>query len=151
MRMKTTNLGLPSSSSLGRGGGGLRWYCRAAIPFLPLASTTINLWCFGLTTVLVLVEKSECLTSESSCILPWEDKGNRTSVFRDIPTSIIATLSLSRFQYGWALLAWSLPYPQISFLIFFLFPIYKYFVHPYIWGRGGLLHHIFPLIIFWSF
>lgn len=45
VRIKTTNLGLPSSSILGRGGGGALWNCRDCIPFFPLASTTRLLLC----------------------------------------------------------------------------------------------------------
>jgi len=92
MRMKMTNLGLPSSSILGKGGGAERWNWRAIIPFLPLASTT-NTWpwrcgAFKLRCCLRF-ETRECLTETSSL---WRKRefvgGRRRSAFRDIPTSI---------------------------------------------------------------
>lgn len=101
MRMKMTNLGFPSSSILGKGGGGVRWYWRAIIPFFPFASTTNTCRCrrWGWTVQLFLrLENRECLAGASSWSLELE-RGRRTSAFRDIVTSISDyTLSFS-FSY----------------------------------------------------
>ena len=92
MRMKMTNLGLPSSSILGRGGGAERWNWRDIIPFLPLASTT-NTWRGGAFKLRCCLrwETRECLTETSSL---WRKRefvgGRRRRAFRDIPTSIDA-------------------------------------------------------------
>lgn len=87
-----TNLGLPSSSILGKEGGGVFWNWRACIPLLPFASTT-NMClclCWGF-WVIVLEENSECFTNTSSCVLEF-DKGSRTSAFRDMLASIFCSL-----------------------------------------------------------
>lgn len=87
-----TNLGLPSSSILGKEGGGVFWNWRACIPLLPFASTTNTRFClcWGF-WVIVLEENSECFTNTSSCVLEF-DKGSRTSAFRDMLASIFCSL-----------------------------------------------------------
>lgn len=97
--MKITNLGLPSSSILGKEGGGCLWNWRACIPFFPFAWTTNTCFClcWGCWVVL-LEEQSECLTNPSSIVLEL-DKGSRISAFRDITTSI--------FHYPQLFLQWN--------------------------------------------
>lgn len=85
-----TNLGLPSSSILGRGGIGGLWNWRACIPLFPLASTTSSgRPCFGLGAVGARELTSECFTSSSSCAPLELDRGSRTRAFRDMPASIL--------------------------------------------------------------
>lgn len=90
IRMKTTKRGNPSSSILGKGGGAALPYWRAAIPFFPLASTTNcpKFLCFF--WVVVLVEKKECLTNESSRVVLELEIGNLIKGFKDIATSIFS-------------------------------------------------------------
>jgi len=100
--MKIRNLGLPSSSILGKEsvGGGL-WNWRVCIPFFPLALTTSNMWpwpCFfgDVCAVDFLVEKSVCLSNPppSSCSNIVLDDGSLTRAFRDMPTSIFHFASI---------------------------------------------------------
>lgn len=91
VRMKMTNLGLPSSSILGRGGGGGLWNWRDIIPLFPLASTKKTA-AFPLPVLKLEVprreEKRECLARESSVeVRKPEEKGTRRAAFRDIPTT----------------------------------------------------------------
>lgn len=91
VRMKMTNRGLPSSSILGRGGGGGRWNWRAIIPLFPLASTTISCRFFSefLRPVGLREGRGEPRKTPFSWAITLElDSGSRARARMDMATSI---------------------------------------------------------------
>lgn len=150
MRMKMTNLGFPSSSILGNGGG-WRWNWRPCMPLLPLASTTNALFFWDFCTV--RVEKIECLMNPSSLALEF-DKGVRTSAaFRDKPTTSITSLWLLSSHCSLYTLKWKVgDTPSHQKIVFFLIhmPIISFYFSgrcpPYTWQRTQ-----FPFFFFLFF